>query len=74
MLAGAVATILVGYRLAVPPSAASVAWGAYLALAAALTIGAGGALAAADDCLPELPLPTVGGHAAHRPAAGALDV
>ena len=71
ILAGAVAAVIVAYRVAVPPSAASVhvSWGAYMSLASALIILLGGALAAAEGRLPDLPIPAVGlAPAATQPA------
>jgi hypothetical protein len=60
MLAGGLATVLIGYRIATPPAAALHAfWGAYLALASALTILGGGILAAEQGSLPELSIPAV---------------
>jgi hypothetical protein len=56
LLGGALAAVLVGYRLAVPPLAAlHSASGTYFALVSAVTVMAGGFLAA-DQELPELPL------------------
>ncbi|MBV8431592.1 MAG: hypothetical protein JO244_10540 [Solirubrobacterales bacterium] len=61
MLAGGVATILVGYRIATPPAGVLHAfWGAYLALASALTILGGGLLTTDAGSLPEVAIPPVG--------------
>ena len=73
MLAGIVAALLVGYRIAVPPSQSGFvhpAWGTYLALVSALAMLAGGALAGRDQASDE-PMLMAPGSPAHpvMPAA-----
>jgi hypothetical protein len=60
ILAGGLGTILVGYRVSVPPlGGMHAAWGAYVALVSALTVLGGGILSAADRSLPELAVPAI---------------
>ncbi|HTX31048.1 MAG TPA: hypothetical protein VMD09_06665 [Solirubrobacteraceae bacterium] len=60
MLAGALAAVLVAYRLALPPlPGMHAAWGVYVTLGSALTVLAGGLLAAAEDSLPEISVPAI---------------
>jgi hypothetical protein len=67
-LAGAVAVILLGYRLGMPPLAGMhLAWGGCVALVSALTVFAGGMLGPADRSLPEIPVPALSLGHAHAP-------
>jgi hypothetical protein len=60
VLAGSLAALLVGYRLAQPPlHAMHSTWGIYATLASALAVLTGGLLAAADQALPEIPVPAI---------------
>ena len=60
MLAGALTTVLVGYRFAMPPlSGMHSAWGLYIALGSGVTLLAGGILAAVDRSLPEIAVPAI---------------
>jgi hypothetical protein len=61
ILAGGLAALLVGYRLAEPPlGLLRSAWGPYLTLGSALVTVAGGMLAAAHRSLPEISVPAIG--------------
>ena len=70
-LAGAVGTLLVGYRLAVPPwqnSFVHPAWGIYLGLVSALMMLAGGFLAGKARGVEAPMVASAGGYPAGRPA------
>lgn len=74
MLAGVVGAVLVGYRIAVPPSQSSFvhpAWAIYLALLSALAMLAGGALSASSNGEPE-PMLNIARPAPYPPAPSAV--